>query len=170
MASSIAVRLGSALLAWSVLSFAPGLFAAEKLSVTVSNQYGPVQQRLAIPISDVSGHEIGTQTRQGTSSSSNAEWDGASLLPIGQFDLVKGSGMISGFNTRTFKNGDKLFSKFKHMLQRISDAESKFAISEGRSEIVGGTGKFANAKGTSSYAGQIGAAGGLMTETFEIEY
>lgn len=77
-----------------IFAIAGGADAAEKKTVSITNKWGLVQQRLALPINDRAGHDIGAQLRQDSSFSSDPEWDNAMVLIMGQFDLVKGSGPV----------------------------------------------------------------------------
>lgn len=163
-------RFATSLVALLIFTLTQSLYAAEKKTVTCNNKFGPIQQRLALPVADRDGHEIGTQTRQGSSSSSDPDWDGSTVTGIGQFDMVKGNGQIWGYNVRTFKSGDKVFTKFKLSLKRNSDGDQSPAMAEGSAEILGGTGKFENIKGSVTLTGQLSPVAGAFTETLEIEY
>jgi hypothetical protein len=164
--SQVATSL-AALLIFGVMQSA---YAAEKKSVTFVNKFGTVLQRNLLPVPDRDGHEIGAQMRVDTSSSADADWDGATNTVIGQFDFVKGSGDVWGYSVRTFKNGDKVFFKYKANLKRSGEGNQWQTLGEGTEEIYGGTGKFANIKGTGTFAVQINPIGGIATNIVEVEY
>ncbi len=157
------------LAAFLAFSVTQSLYAAEKKTVILNNKFGPILQRLALPVADRAGHEVGTQTRQGSSTSSDPDWDGSTVTGIGQFDMVNGSGQVWGYNVRTFKSGDKVFTKFKFSLKKNSEGDQSQGMAEGAAEILGGTGKFADIKGSVIFSGQLGPTGGSFTETLHIE-
>jgi hypothetical protein len=170
ISSNSAITIRSTLLALLLFGVSQSLYAAEKKTVICNNKFGPILQRLALPVADRAGHEIGTQTRQGASSSPDPDWDGSTVTGIGQFDMVNGSGQVWGYNVRTFKSGDKVFTKFKFSLKKNSEGDQTQGMAEGAAEILGGTGKFENIKGSVTFTGQLGPAGGSFTETLEVEY
>ena len=83
--------------------------------------------------------------------------------------MVNGSGQVWGYNVRTFKSGDKVFTKFKFSLKKNSEGDQSQGMAEGAAEILGGTGKFADIKGSVIFSGQLGPTGGSFTETLHIE-
>ncbi len=163
-------RFATSLAALLIFCLAQSAYAAEKKTVTFVNKFGTVLQRNLLSVPDREGHEIGAQMRVDTSSSADAEWDGATNTVIGQFDFVKGCGGVWGYSVRTFKNGDKVFIKYKGNLKRSGEGDQWQTVGEGTEEIYGGTGKFANIKGTGTFTIQINPAGGVATNTVEVEY
>ncbi len=154
----------------AIFTLAQSTYAGEKKTITYVNKFGPVQERIILPVADREGHVIGAQMRQDRTSSSDAEWDGASFSLNGLFDWVNGSGRVWGYGVQTLKSGDKIFSKYSGNLQRSGEGEQWQTLGEGTTEIYGGTGKFANIKGSGTFKAEINPAGGTATNIIEIEY
>lgn len=161
---------------WSTFFFvllaglAQGLQAAEKKKVTWTSKYGPVQQRIAAPVGGQAGHDLVQQVRQDMTASSDADFDGTTVVVTGQSDLVKGSGPIRGYATRTHKNGDQSFMKYEGTVKRSGDAINWQTLADGTVEFIGGTGKFANIKGSGTFTSKAGPDGGGATVTVDVEY
>jgi hypothetical protein len=122
-----------------------------------------------LPVADREGHVIGAQTRQDRSSSADAEWDDASFIVNGQFDWINGSGRAWGYGIQILKSGDKIFSKYSGNLRRSGEGDQWQTVGEGTEEIYGGTGKFANVKGSGTFKVEINRAGGTAANVIEIE-
>jgi hypothetical protein len=153
-----------------ILSVAGSADAAEKKSVTLNTKWGSVQQRIAVPIGDRAGHDIGAQVRQDASSSTDPDWDNATAMVIGQFDVVKGNGAVWGYAVRTVKSGDKVFLKYDGTTKRSGEGDQWQSVGEGTVEVYGGTGKFAGIKGTGTFKSENSPAGGGSTVILEVEY
>jgi hypothetical protein len=133
--------------------------AAEKKKVTWSVEFGPILQRSEVK---VAGHVISLQTRQDITSSSDPDWDGAVIVVSGVADVVDGNGPISGCGTRKHKNGDQSYVCYQGTTKRSGET----VAAEGTVELRGGTGKFANLKGTGTFTGTAKGA----SVTADVEY
>ena len=86
-------------------------------------------------------------------------------------DAVAGNGTFSGVGERTHRNGDKTFYKFQGSTKRTAkDSGSWESISEGKGEIVGGTGKFKNIRGTITFRTVANPQGGKGFVDADVEY
>ncbi len=133
--------------------------AAEKKKITWSTKFGPVLQRSEVKVAN---HVMSLQTRQDLTTSADPDWDGAVFVVSGTANMADGSGPISGCGTRTHRNGDQSFICYEGVSKRNGDA----VAAEGTVTLLGGTGKFANIKGSGTFAGTATGA----TVTAEIEY
>ena len=141
--------------------------AAEKKSLTYYNQTGPVVSRTSASPGDTPDHEIVQTTRQDMTTSPDPDWNGVPVLNYGHSDLIAGSGSVSGYAVRTHKNGDKTFYRYQGKLTASSEGGEKYTVGEGTVELIGGTGKFANAKGSGTWKA---SKGGKSTINMEVEY
>ena len=171
MKSSVTTKLYSILAIIALCGSLQNAFAGEKKTVTTTYATGKVTQRLALPVADQPGHEIYVMTREDLPASSNdPDWEGTTIVSSAQGDLVKGSGPVSGYSVRTLKSGDKIFSKFQGTVKRSGEGDNWKSSGQFSSEITGGTGKYANAKGSGTATSEIGPSGGTVNATFTIEY
>ena len=141
--------------------------AAEKKSLTYFNQTGPILSRTSASPGDKPDHEIIQATRQDMTTSPDPDWNEVPVLNYGQSDLIGGSGTVSGYAIRTHKNGDKTFYRYQGKLRAVTEGGDKYTVGEGTVDLIGGTGKFVNAKGSGTWkAGK----GGLSTIKMDLEY
>jgi hypothetical protein len=171
MKSSVTTKLYSILAIIALCGSLQNAFAGEKKTVTTTYPTGKVTQRLAIPVADQVGHEIVVQTREDPPGTSNdPEWEGSTVVSSGQSDLVNGSGSIWGYAIRTLKSGDKLYFKYQGTVKRSGEGDNWKATAQVSTEITGGTGKYANAKGAGTGTVESGPSGGTVNTTSTIEY
>lgn len=171
MKSSLVTKLYSILAIITLCCTLQTAFAGEKKTVTLTYPTGKVTQRLALPVADQPGHEIYVQTREDPPASSNdPDFEGSTLVSTAQGDLVKGSGTVSGYAVRTLKSGDKVFVKYQGTVKRSGEGDNWKSSSHVPFDVTGGTGKFANAKGSGTATSEIGPSGGTVNATFTIEY
>jgi len=152
-------RFFIALLLTLCSSLAANLYAADRKTITWSTQFGPVLQRSEVKLG---GHTLSLQTRQDVTSSADPDWDGSIFVVSGIADVVDGAGPMRGCGTRTHKGGDQSHVCYQGTLKLIGDTRS----SEGTVQLLGGTGKFANLKGS----GRFTSTGKTVTVTAEVEY
>jgi hypothetical protein len=150
-----------------MLSFA--LVAAETMAkdVTFSVKFGAMLSRSISPLGDRPGHELIQTVREGTTQSSDPDWSDVPVINYGQFDLVSGSGTVAGYTIRTHKNGDQSFYRYQGKLKAATGGNLQDSTGEGTVELVGGTGKFANARGSGTW---ISTGNGISTVRMNIEY
>jgi hypothetical protein len=141
--------------------------AAERKSITYYNQTGPVVSRTSASPGDRPDHELVQATRQDMTTSPDADWNDVPVLNFGQSDLVAGSGTVSGYAVRTHKNGDKTFYTYQGRIRAVAEGDARYTVGEGTVELTGGTGKFANARGSGTWKA---VKGGLSTIRMDLEY
>ena len=141
-----------------ILAFAPQAAFADKKSFTYSVKNGPVLSRTAAAPGDQPDHEIIQTVRQDMTTSSEPDWNDVPLINYGQSDLLAGSGTVSGYAVRTHKNGDKTFYRYQGKIRAVTEGGAKDTVGEGTVELIGGTGKFANAKGSGTWSSSKGGA------------
>ena len=83
----------------------------------------------------------------------------ASVEFLGSVDYVNGTGPFNGFITVTMDNGDKLgLNVSGRGLSLAKDSSTADARFSGSIEIIGGTGKYKNARGIGTMTGSRAAA------------
>ena len=99
------------------------------------------------PVGDLAdGHFFGSWTRKGLSLFETGEV--AAYSAIGYFDAIKGSGVISGYDTTTFEDGSSWSTRFTG--QFSVGAKGLWVIPH-KGEFIRGTGRFAGIQGTLVY-------------------
>jgi hypothetical protein len=172
MKSSAITKLNSILTVIALCCTLQNAFAGEKKTVTLTYPTGKVTQRLALPVSDQPGHEIYVQTREDLAATSNdPDFEGSTVVTTSHADVVKGSGTVSGYTVRTLKSGDKIYVKYQGAtIKRSGEGDNWKVTAQVPFEVTGGTGKYANAKGTGTGVSEVGPSGGTVNTTFTIEY
>ena len=140
---------------------------AEKKSIAYTNKMGPVLTRTVVALGDQPNHELTQMVRQDMTRSSDPDWEGVPAVNNGQSDLIDGSGAVYGYTTRTHKNGDKTFYKYQGTINAIGAGTQRQTTGQGTVELIGGTGKFANARGSGTWSSE---AGGQATIKIDLEY
>ena len=82
-----------------------------------------------------------------------------------------GNGMHRGYSIDELKSGDQIFQRYEgtHKLV-VKDGGAWEVTYQGKAEIIGGTGKYKNARGQLKYKGRITADGTTEDDTGDIEY
>jgi hypothetical protein len=157
-----------ALLNLAVLAVSASFLSGNALArdITYATKFGPVLSRTVFAPGDRAGHELIQAVRTDMTTSSDPDWNEVSVVNYGQSDLVDGSGSVSGYAVRTHKNGDKTYYRYEGQVRASGSGNSKDTVGEGTVELVGGTGKFANAKGNGTYS----SAGGVSTIKLKFDY
>lgn len=89
----------------------------------------------------------------------------------GQSDQTAGSGSHRGYAVYHHKNGDDSYTKYEGTHKRVTKEDGAWeSTSEGKAQFVGGTGKFKNIKGISTYNCKFMAEGGGCNVEWEVEY
>jgi hypothetical protein len=80
-------------------------------------------------------------------------------------------GSFTGYGVYHHHNGDRSFTKFQGTWKNVFDGK-KFveAPFEGKSEFIGGSGKFENIKGSFAFKGAITLKRATWTGEGEVEY
>ena len=159
---------------FSVLSVAvamllSALVASEAMAKegTFIVKFGAMLSRSVSPLGDRPGHELVQSVPEGTTQSSDPDWSDVPVVNYGQFDLVGGNGTVAGSTIRTHKNGDQSFYRFQGRLKAATGGNLQDSTGEGTVELVGGTGKFANARGSGTWSS---AGSGMSTIKMKVEY
>lgn len=150
-----------------VLALVSTTAAAEKKSITYTNQVGPVLSRTVAAPGDKPDHEIVQATRQDMTTSPDPDWNEVPALNYGQSDLVGGSGTVSGYVVRTHKNGDKTFYSYQGKIRAVTEGGARYTVGEGTVDLIGGTGKFAKARGSGTWTA---GKGGTAAIRMDVEY
>ena len=104
--------------------------------------------------------------------SSDPEFDGMKEYIFNQDENgVGGIGMHRGYTIDELKNGDKIFQRYEgtHKLV-VKDGGAWEVTWQGKAEIIGGTGKYKNARGQLKYKGGMTADGVTEEDIGEFEY
>ena len=82
-----------------------------------------------------------------------------------------GNGMHRGYSIDELKSGDQIFQRYEgtHKLV-VKDGGAWEVNYQGKAEIIGGTGKYKNARGQLKYKGRFTADGMTEENTGDIEY
>lgn len=150
-----------------VLAIAAPTEAAEKKTVTYDSKMIALLSRTSASPGDRPDHEIVQTTRQDVTTSQDPDWNDVPALNYGHSDLVAGSGTVTGYVVRTHRNGDKTFYRYQGKVKAVTGDGAKYTAGEGTVELIGGTGKFANAKGTGTWKSD---KGGPSTVKLDLEY
>lgn len=103
--------------------------------------------------------------------SNNADWDGIVETSPQQTLTVDGVGKDVGHIVFHYKNGDESWGWFSGTSKIITKADGAWEVPfEGEKMLTGGTGKFANAKGTIKYKGKVTPTEILFTWEGEVDY
>ena len=145
------------------LSFVAGGVQAKEFTYTA--KFGPVVSRTVFSPGDRPGHELVQAVRTDMTNSSDPDWNDVPVMNYSQSDLVDGSGTVSGYAIRTHKNGDKTYYRYQGKIKATAGGDTKDTTGEGTVDLVGGTGKFANIKGTGTYT----SGGGVSTVKMKLE-
>lgn len=98
------------------------------------------------PVGDVPGHLYGVWVRRGLTIFADGEV--ATYSALGDLDIAKGKGTISGYDTTTFADGSSWSTKFEG---QFSIGPKGLWVIPHRGHFINGTGRFAGIKGTLVY-------------------
>jgi hypothetical protein len=151
-----------------LLAFALSLLSGNVLAreMTYSTKMGAVLSRTVFTPGDKPGHELVQTVRTDMTSGADADWNETSVTNYGQSDLVDGSGTVSGYAVRTHKNGDKTYYRYEGKIRATGTGSARETVGEGTVELIGGTGRFANAKGNGTFS----SGGGVSTINLKFDY
>jgi hypothetical protein len=107
-----------------------------------------------------------------TCRSADHEFDGMVEQIYGQDDNSPGgNGVHRGYAVNRLKSGDQLFQRYEGSHKVVVKEDGVWeATYRGRSEVIGGTGKYKNARGWITYTGRITPEGITEEDIAEIEY
>jgi len=161
--------------AFVVVSLSFSAQAAEKKKVMGTNKYGPEISRTVVPLGpgDDPKHRLtALWIRRDTTTSPDPYWNETTQIVYGQSDEVAGTGTHRGYYVRLYKDGDTEYGTFEgtHKTTLKEDGSFLETTWEGTYKVIGGTGKFKNAKGAGTYRGKATAEGASEEWEGEIEY
>ena len=131
--------------------FLPGVSVAEEVA---GRNVGHTQKVEMMEVGDVPGHFMGVSQFHGLSFYTKGPVNGEIITRMGTtiFDVVKGKGINTGHEVKTFNDGSTLFLKYGGTQTPI--AGGKKTAFEGTWEVSGGTGRYTGAKGTGTFKGE----------------
>lgn len=170
-------RTRAALLGAALACFAAAPAAQEKsrVSFTVPAASTKYTAQHVLPVGDAPGHEVRIFDIVRTFGADAPIIAGVRLKEIrstGYSDYTDLNGPGVSYNTWTMVNGDKFFVRTMIVSHNASwaDASRKGAENKTAGPITGGTGKFANLRGTTRNASTFDPKTGSNTSRFDVEY
>jgi hypothetical protein len=128
-----------------------------------------------IPVGDVPGHEVRIFAITRTLGADAPSVGGVKVKEIssvGYSDYTDLNGPGLSYNTWTMANGDKIYMRSSIVSHNLSwtDKSKKGAENRVAGPITGGTGKFANLRGTMRNASHFDPKTGSNDSRFDLEY
>jgi hypothetical protein len=107
-----------------------------------------------------------------THKSPDPEFDGSEARVYNQDENgADGNGLHKGLEVNYFKSGDRLFQRYEGIHKIVTRNDGSWEVTyHGKSQIVGGTGKFRNARGHVNYKGRITPDKFFEENTGEVVY
>lgn len=166
------------ILAAAIACLALPLAAQEKkqrLSFHVPASLTKYTAQHTLPVGDAPGHEVRICAITRTLGADAPSIGGVKvkeIASVGYSDYTDLNGPGVSYNTWTMANGDKIYSRANIVSHNLSwnDASKKGAENRVAGPIVGGTGKFANIRGTVRNASQFDPKSGSNDSRYDIEY
>ncbi|MEO8672383.1 MAG: hypothetical protein ABI411_13790 [Tahibacter sp.] len=131
-------------------------------------------------VGDVPNHEIAQRVYSyvvltaapdsGKPAKEAKDFDGATTMNFAQSDSRNGAGTHNGYATWKLKSGDLIYVTFNGKHSARGAGQEDAAPFDGEFEFAGGTGKYANIKGHSSYQGKVTATGSSWEAKVMFEY
>ena len=159
---SVLILMGMTSAAW----------AGERQTFKVTEVDRQVLSEHTLSPPDVPGHTLVLRVqRQVIKAPTNPEYDGADVLIYVSVERVQGIGTSRGVTVDTLKNGDKIFWNFQSKSKKIEKEGGSWELTfEGAGEIVGGTGKYKNAKGHETFSGTVTPDSSIVNTEITWEY
>jgi hypothetical protein len=165
-------RMGLMLLAAFVLTaFATGTVqAGEKKKISGTKTTKRIVSRTNSFPADDPKHVLSQTVREDLIAGSDPDWNDTEAVAYEQSDYVAGNGSHKGYLIVRHKSGDESHLKYQGS-DKISaqDNGSWEVVSEGEIQIVGGTGKFKDMRGSGTYKGKSTPKGSQVTWEVTIE-
>ena len=171
--------IASRFFAWSsvivmlaLIGVTPFGLAGERQTFKVTEVDRQVLSEHTLTPPDVPGHSLILRVqRQVIKAPTNPEYDGADVLIYVYVERVQGAGTSRGVTVDTLKNGDKVFWNFQSKSQKTEKEGGSWELTfEGSGEIVGGTGKYKNAKGDETFSGTVTPDSSIVNTEITWEY
>jgi hypothetical protein len=146
-----------------------------RVSFSVPASIAKYTAQHTIPVGDVPGHEVRIFSIVRTFGADAPSIGGVKLKEItsvGYSDYTDLNGPGLSYNIWTMANGDKIYARASIVSHNLawSDASKKGAENRVSGPITGGTGKFANIRGTMRNASQFDPKTGSNESRFDVEY
>ena len=142
-----------------------------KKKIKGTNKHTPPISRTVVSPGDDPQHELALLIRRDTTTSSDPDWNETELISYQQDDQVAGTGTHRAYFRRLRKNGETEYGSYEGMHKTsVKDDGSWEMTWEGTYQMIGGTGKFKNIKGSGTYRGKATAQGALTEWEGEVEY
>jgi len=125
-----------------------------RIAGTISSQFSSMQTQ---EVGDVPGHTIALARSQGTNRNTGPTefMDGADIVNIETNDLVQGNGTHQGYVTFS-RDGQSTISSWSGKVTTVLGPDQRLATTiEGTWTTIGGTGRYAGAKGRGTYRGHM---------------
>jgi hypothetical protein len=151
--------LAASLVAFAAVVCSFTVFAGEKREVTNSPRAKALISESKVIPGDVPGHELIQVVRLDELQSSDPNIDGGLATVHVHIDITAGNGRYYGYAVTRTPSGDLVFDNFEGRIMTVTKAGVAETTFEGTNRLFGGTGKFANLKGTGKYQGKIGPDG-----------
>lgn len=114
---------------------------------------------------DLPGHELVQAVHSDTLRSSYADFNNVEERVFNQEESVGGNGTHRGMAVDYLKSGDQVFMTFDGSHRTtVKDGGAWEVTYSGKFDVVGGTGKYKNAKGKGTYRGKVTPEGGMQEE------
>jgi hypothetical protein len=157
--------------AFVVVSLSFPVQAAEKKKISGTNKQGQAISRTVVYPGDDPKHELILTVRRDTTTSQDPDWNETELMNYWQSDQVAGTGTHRGYLIRFHKNGDTTYGAYEGTHKTTVKADGSWeSTAEGTYQWTGGTGKFKNIKGSTTYRGKATAQGASTDWEGEVEY
>lgn len=146
-------------------------WAGEKHKFTGTGTFVSMAGRTSGFAADKPKREMAQWTAVWSFTSTNSDFEGMiETAPTQSIDGA-GAGRHQGFLTFRHRNGDETYGYFHGTHEVLPKADGTWDMNiDGVKVIVGGTGKFANARGTLRYSSKAAPFGAQFTYTGDVEY
>ncbi len=142
--------------------------AAEKRKFKMTGTWKETLSQHAINPTDDPNHVMMQATERHAESSTNQDFNAIELLNFIQMDNYAGRGTHRGYAIQVFPGGDRTYRKYEGTQQITVNPDGTFeGAGQGVNQFLGGTGKFKEIRGGSSYTFRFGNAGGQYSATVE---
>src|SRR5215469_8502220 len=142
-----------------------------KKKIMATNKPGPFISRTVVSPGDDPQHELVLMIRRNTTTSSDPDWNETEQIVYEQDDEVAETGTHRGYYRRLHKNGETDYGPYEGTHKTAVKEDGSWETTwEGTYQMIGGTGKFKNIKGSGTYRGKATAQGALTEWEGEVEY
>ena len=152
----------------AVPSLNSAVYAGEKKRVTISAKLKRYLTTTTLSSGDIT---IGQEVRLDTQTSSDPNFNDIEVMVSNSGDTVAGTGTHHGYVVSYLRNGDVIYDRYEGTHRIIAkDGGTWEGVAEGRRQLLGGTGKFKEAKGSYTYTAKFSPAGLSYELNGEVEY